>query len=372
MKIIVALDSFKGTLTAVQACDIVADAIRKSMPSSEVITVPMADGGEGTAAAMIAGRSGRWISKTVTGPLPGREVQAGFAWFEAQKQALVEMAAASGITLIGSDELNPMKTTTWGTGQLIQAAANYGAQRILLAVGGSATVDGGVGAAMALGWQFLDADGQALGPGGAVLEHIRTIVRPDDLTLPPIEVLSDVDNPLCGPRGAARVFGPQKGATPAMVEQLEHDLNHLASLIATQVGKDVTQLPGAGAAGGLGGGAAAFMDATIALGIDRIIEVSHIMDHLADADWVITGEGAFDHQSLMGKVISGICRAAKESSTSVAVIAGQVSVQPDEYKRHGIVTAVPCRKPDMPLAYALEHADSLLAQAAGSLQLDKP
>jgi len=362
MKIIVALDSFKGTLGAIEACGIVADTLKQEI-KADVVSKPMADGGEGTAGAMIAARGGGWIPQKVMGPLPDMEAEAGFAWFESEKEALVEMATASGITLLSKGLLNPMKTTTYGTGQLIKSAAEYGANKILLAVGGSGTVDGGVGAAMALGWQFLDGDGQTIPLGGQGLADIQSIIRPDSLNLPPIEVLSDVDNPLCAESGAANIYGPQKGATPEMVEQLEKNLNHLSEIVKLQLNKEIIDIPGAGAAGGLGAGVVAFMDATISLGIDEIIAYSNILRELTDADWVITGEGSFDNQSLMGKVISGICRATKKTNTKVVVIAGQVSVEESEYKKHGILSAIACKKEDMSLDYAMKNSESLLLEA---------
>ena len=198
MKIVIAMDSFKGTLTACQACDIVAEAIAESTPDASLVIKPMADGGEGTAQAMIKAANGRWIPKTVTGPLPEMHVQAGFAWFDYDKTALVEMASASGLELLSKEQMNPFKTTTYGTGQLIKAAVEYSAQKILLAVGGSATVDGGTGAAAALGFKFLDHQNNPIPLGGQHLINIAKIVQPQNLNLPPAQVLCDVDNPLCG------------------------------------------------------------------------------------------------------------------------------------------------------------------------------
>ena len=218
MKVVVSFDSFKGSLTASRACRIAADALRKEWPGCRVVTVPMADGGEGTAEALLSSGLGVWRPRRVMGPLPDMEVDAGTAWFPAERSALVEMASASGITHLRADQLNPMATTTYGTGQLIRAVLDDKPGVIRLAVGGSATTDGGVGAAMALGWRFLDAGGRDVGLGGAALERIAEILPPfRGWSLPPVEVLCDVDNPLCGPDGAAAVYGPQKGATPEMV-----------------------------------------------------------------------------------------------------------------------------------------------------------
>ena len=221
MKVVVATDSFKGTLKAHEASEIIASAIRECAPETRLVIKPMADGGEGTAAAMIAAADGRWIAQTAMGPLPQMRVEAGFAWF-ADKTALVEMASASGLELLSAGQMDPLATTTYGTGQLIKAAVQYGARKILLAVGGSATVDGGLGAATALGFKFLDNAGNPVPLGGAGLEKLAKMVEPDPSLLlsrddgrpVPVEILCDVDNPLCGERGAARVYAPQKGATP--------------------------------------------------------------------------------------------------------------------------------------------------------------
>jgi len=369
VKIIIAFDSFKGTLTATEACSIVSKAISEKLPEAQIVLKPMADGGEGTAQAMIAAKGGKWIQQKVMGPLPDMEVDAGFAWFEDEKGALVEMAAASGIELLSKEQPNPMRTTTYGTGELIKAAVEYGAEKILLAVGGSATVDGSVGAAMALGWQFLNKNAKPIQLGGEGLTQISKIIKPDNLNLPEVEVLCDVDNPLCGKTGAAKIYGPQKGATPEMVEQLENGLCNLADIVESQLNKDIKDIPGAGAAGGLSAGAVAFMDAKLVSGIDTLIKESSLESEIEDADCVITGEGSFDHQSLMGKVISGICKIAQRTNTKVAVIAGQVSVSESEYKKHGVATAVPCRKEGMSLDYAMENPEKLLSEATKELTM---
>jgi glycerate kinase len=298
------------------------------------------------------------------GPLEDMEVEAGFAWFEDERTAVVEMARASGMELLTPRQLNPMKTTTYGTGELVRAAVEYGAKKILLAVGGSATVDGGTGAAAALGWRFLDTEGRPVSLGGRGLNSIVRMVRPADLELPPVEVMCDCDNPLCGPRGAARVYAPQKGATGEMVEELERGLAHLAELVSTQLGREIRDAAGAGAAGGLSAGAMAFMDAELVSGIEAVMAHSGLAAAIAGADWVITGEGSFDEQSLMGKVVSGVCRLAGEAKVKVAVVAGQVGVERSEYERFGISQAVACKQEGMELDYALVHSEELLSAAA--------
>ncbi len=362
MKIVIATDSFKGTLKAYEACEIIAKAIAEITPDALLVIKPMADGGEGTAAAMIKAANGRWIGQTVMGPMPDMQVEAGFAWFD-DKTALVEMASASGLELLSSEQMNPLKTTTYGTGELVKAALEYGAQKILLAVGGSATVDGGLGAAMALGWKFLDNQDIPIPLGGAALKNITKIVKPENLNLVPVEVLCDCDNPLCGEKGAAKVYAPQKGATEKMVEQLEKGLAHLAELVSEQLGRDIN-IPGAGAAGGLAGGAIAFMNADVVSGIDTIMAHSKLLAELESADWVITGEGSFDSQSLYGKVVSGILKSASQSNTRVAVLAGQINIPRQEYEKTGIAAAISCRDENMPLDYALENSRELLYSAA--------
>jgi len=364
MKIIIAMDSFKGTLTAPEACEIIADAIAKSLPDAQLVIKPMADGGEGTAAAMIKAAGGRWIPKTVMGPLADMQVDAGFAWFDRDKTALVEMASASGLELLSEEQMNPLETTTYGTGQLIKAASDYGAHKILLAVGGSATVDAGLGAATALGWKFLDQQGSPISLGGEGLQQLEKIVEPKDLHLPAVEVLCDVDNPLCGEHGAAKVYGPQKGATPQMVEQLEKGFLHLATLVQAQLQSDINNVPGAGAAGGLAAGALAFMNARLVSGIETIMAYSNLRSELRTADWVITGEGSFDHQSLRGKVVSGIAKITSQSNTRLAVLAGRIAVPRSQFQKLKISAAIPCRADDMPLDYALKNCRALLRSAA--------
>ena len=364
MKAVIATDSFKGTLKAYEACEIIAKAISETAPDAQLVIKPMADGGEGTAGAMIQAANGRWVWQTVMGPLPDMQVETGFAWFDDDKTALVEMSSASGLELLSAERMNPLNTTTYGTGQLIKAALEYGAVKILLAVGGSATVDGGVGAAMALGWKFLDNQDNPVPLGGAGLEKITKIARPENISLVPVEVLCDVDNPLCGEHGAAKVYAPQKGATDQMVEQLEKGLAHLANLVHKQLQRDIDNVPGAGAAGGLAAGAIAFMNAAVVSGIETVMARSNLRAELESADWVITGEGSFDRQSLCGKVVSGILKMASQSHTRLAVLAGQVNMPQQEYQKIGIAAAISCRQDNMSLDYALENSRALLYSAA--------
>jgi glycerate kinase len=370
MRIVIATDSFKGTLRADEACNIISDTVLGILPDVDVPIKPMADGGEGTARALIAATGGQWTIKQVMGPLEQMSVEAGFAWLP-DKTAVVEMASASGLELLTKEQRDPMKTTTYGTGEVVQAAMDYGAHKILLAVGGSATVDGGVGAAMALGWKFLDKNGELIPLGGKGLERIVKIVPTGRFLNPheerkkcPIQVLCDVDNPLCGEQGAARIYGPQKGATPEMVERLEAGLVHLAELVRGQLHRDIANERGAGAAGGLAAGAMAFMNATLASGIETVMAYSKLRDELEFADWVITGEGCFDRQSLSGKVVAGVLKMARQTKTRVAVIAGEVNLSREEYSKMGIDVALATKPDDMPLDVALENTRTLLRSAS--------
>jgi glycerate 2-kinase len=384
LKIVVALDSFKGSLTAVQACDIVAAALRAVAPKVEVITKPMADGGEGTASVLMAAAEGQWVRRTVMGPQPEMKVESGFVWMPDSKTALVEMATASGLPLLRPEQRNPLETTTYGTGELIKAALDHGARHILLAIGGSATVDGGVGAAMALGWKFLTEHGHGIGLGGGQLSRMAAILAPvrsvparaseetprGVTTNVTVDVLCDVDNPLCGPHGAAQVFGPQKGATPEMVEQLDAGLAHLARLVQEQLGRDIACLPGAGAAGGLAAGAVAFLNGRLISGVEAVMSQIRFPEAVTGADWVVTGEGSFDAQSLRGKVVSGVTRIARAAGAKVAVCAGQVRLEPHVYRQAGIEAAVACMEAGMELDYAIAHSAELLDCAARRFACD--
>jgi len=361
--VIVAPDSYKDCLPAHAACDIMASSIRAVRDDVVVIKKPLADGGEGTAQAMMAANNGQWIPCSVTGPLPGAQIETGFVWFAQTKTALVEMACASGLQLLAATERSPMKTTSHGTGELLRAAAQHGAEKILLAVGGSATVDLGLGMAQALGWTFLDKKGKPVVPIGEDLLRIDRIVRPQVPWTVPVEVLCDVNNPLLGMNGAAKGFAPQKGASRADVVVLEVGLVHVSELIIAQLQINVQSLPGTGAAGGLAAGAIAFLDARLKSGIDTIMQENGIAEAMQAADWVITGEGRFDAQSLQGKVISGLIKAAQGSSAKIAVLAGQVGLEPKVWQDHGIAYASAITPEGVPLEDALAKGTENLAAA---------
>ena len=378
MKIVVALDKFKGSLTAPAACEIVRRTLCEVQPGAEIIVKPMADGGDGTADALQAALGGEWISQEVSGPFPGLLCSARYLWLASERSAFIEMAQASGLVLLQPVQRNPLVTHTHGTGELVSRAILRGAKKIYLAIGGSATNDGGVGAAMAFGWRFLDAAGSPVNLGGGELERIATIVAPDadpeinqDLLMDDaeVEVLCDVDNPLCGEHGAARVFGPQKGATPEMVERLDNGLRHLAAVVKAQLGKDILDVPGAGAAGGLGGGAIAFLNARLVPGIETVMTASRLAADIAGADWVITGEGQFDEQSLHGKVVAGVTALAQKHDVKVAVLAGRVKLAESAWRRAGIAIAQAIAPATLDTPRAIQQAPELLAAAVRKLSL---
>ena len=361
MKIIVAFDSFKGSIDAASACRVVRQAILARRKDAKVIDKPMADGGEGTTRILMQALQGTWIPAQTMGPLPDVTVDSGYGWVEAMQTAIIEVAASSGLTLVPEDRRNPLLTTTFGTGELIRHAIGKGARKILLAMGGSATVDGGTGAASALGWQFLDDKGQQLAPGGGPLTHLSAIVKPPPYTWPEVVALCDVQNPLLGKNGAAQVFGPQKGATPEMVRVLETGLIRLSSIVSNQLGIR-TEQPGAGSAGGFGAGCMAFFEGRLMSGIHVVMHECRIEEALASADWVVTGEGSFDRQSLQGKVVSGIAGLAARHGVRVAVLAGRVTLAESEYRKAGIEMAIPLQKPGMTTAEAMRDTEKLLKE----------
>ncbi len=354
MNIVLAFDSFKGNRSARAVCETVRDGIHSVRPDTQTVILPMADGGEGTAEAMMSALGGEWVAMTVTGPLPHMQVEAGYAWLAHEKTAVVEMAAASGLPLLKPDERDPLHATTFGTGELIRAAIERGAQKILLTVGGSATVDGGVGAAEALGWTFTDGQ----------------IVPPAHLELPEIDVLCDVSNPLCGPNGAAQVYGPQKGATPEQVQILDSRLRDLSDLIFQSLGKTVRDVPGAGAAGGLAAGAMAFMNGRLVPGVDAVMETIGLAGALNDADWVLTGEGRFDSQSLQGKVIDGVARLAKQKGAAIGVIAGCVQIPEEQWRAVGISQVRTLQPDGMSAEESIRRSRELLFSEAAAFATD--
>lgn len=338
MKIVIAPDSFKESLTALEAATAIENGMKKILPEAIFVKVPMADGGEGTVQSLVDATGGKIITKTVTGPL-GTPVDAFFGISGDEKTAVIEMAAASGLHLVPLGERNPMVTTTRGTGELIAAALDYGVEHIIIGIGGSATNDGGAGMARALGIMLLDSDGKEIGEGGGALDSLAAVNMDGidkRLEAVKIDVACDVDNPLTGLRGASHIFGPQKGAIPEMVEILDNNLRHFAEIIRTDLGKDIEHVSGAGAAGGLGGGLMAFLSAELKRGVDIVLEAANLETHLLDADFVITGEGKIDGQTIFGKTPIGVAKTAKRHNVPVIAIAGNVASDSVVVHEHGI------------------------------------
>lgn len=323
LKFVVAPDSFKESCTALEACQAMAAGIRRVFPDAEIVEVPMADGGEGTTQALVDATAGRIIEKEVTGPL-GDPVVADLGILGDGQTAVIEMASASGIHLVTKEDRNPLITSTYGTGQLIKECLDMGIQNIILGIGGSATNDGGSGMARALGLRFLDANGNDIPEGGGHLDQLDQIdlsgVHPG-LAACEIAIASDVSNPLYGEHGASAVFGPQKGATPEMVQQLDKNLQHYDQIIQRDVHKNVGQIPGSGAAGGLGAGLLAFTNSHLETGINLVIEYTGLKDKLQGADYCLTGEGQIDFQTKFGKTPYGVMKTAKAIEPNIKVIA---------------------------------------------------
>ena len=314
-------DSFKGTLSSAEVCEIMREEILRVCPDARVTAIPVADGGEGSGDAFLSALGGEKISVPCHGP-HGEEMT-GFYGLLPDGTAVVEMAAAAGLPLVG-DRLEPHRTTTYGAGELMAAAARRGAGRIILGLGGSATNDGGCGAACALGVRFLNGAGEAFLPVGGTLDQIVRIDMSGRMDLPEIIVMCDIDNPLCGEHGASAVFGPQKGADAEMVQRLDANLRHLAEVVRRDLGIGIEDLPGAGAAGGMGGGSVAFWGGRLQMGIETVLDAVKFDELLNDADLVFTGEGRLDGQSVRGKVVAGVGKRAKEKGVPVVAVVGAV------------------------------------------------
>lgn len=366
MKIVLAPDSFKGSLTALQVCQALERGLRQVWPDALIESVPMADGGEGTVQSLVDATRGRLLRQSVTGPL-GDPVTAEYGILGEGETAVIEMASASGLPLVPPDRRNPLVTTSYGTGELIQAALDKGCRRFIIGIGGSATNDCGQGMAVALGARFLDETGNDLELGGGALGRLARI---DVSSLDPrvkecsVVVACDVDNPLCGPRGASAVYGPQKGATPEMVETLDANLAHCAEVLKRDLGKDVRDVPGAGAAGGLGAGLMAFLGAELKPGVDIVIEATHLAARMDGADLVVTGEGRIDGQTVFGKTPIGVARTAKERGIPVVAVGGSIAGDAEIVYQHGIDALVPIVPAPLPLAEAMAEGASLVAAAA--------
>jgi glycerate kinase len=338
MKIVIAPDSYKESLSAVEVAQAIEKGFREIFPDAEYISVPVADGGEGTVDAMIGATQGSKMTATVTGPL-GEAVTACWGMSGDGKTAFIEMAEASGLALVPVDKRNPLVTTSRGTGELILRALDNGARNIIIGIGGSATNDGGAGMVQALGAKLVDATGKEISPGGGSLLSLNSIDisgMDERLESCVINVACDVTNPLIGDNGASRIFGPQKGADEATIVELDNNLTHFADVIKKHLRIDVRNAPGAGAAGGMGAALMAFLGADLRSGIEIVIEALNLEEHIHDCSLVVTGEGRMDSQSIRGKVPVGVAAVAKKYRKPVIGIAGALTSDVAVVHQYGI------------------------------------
>ena len=366
MRVVIAPDKFRGSLTATEAAAAIARGILRVVPAADLVFAPLADGGEGIDEALITATGGTWRSAVVSGPL-GHPLHARFGLLGDQATAVVAMAAASGLGLIRPEHRDPTQTSTRGTGELIRAALESGIKRLIVGIGGSATNDGGAGMAQALGYRLLDIHGREIDPGGGSLadldridgSHVFPLVRAAT-----IEVASDVTNPLCGPTGASVVYGPQKGATAEQVARLDANLAHLARVIERDLRIEIRDLPGAGAAGGLGAGLIAFAGATLRPGIDLVLDAIQLRDQLAGADLCLTGEGCLDASTAAGKTVAGVARLAWSLGVPTIALAGTIGPGADLVQASGVSASFSICPGPVALEDALGNADSWLANTA--------
>ena len=366
MKIVIAPDSFKESLTALEVAEAIEAGLKKVLPDAEYVKVPMADGGEGTVQSLVDATEGRLISAEVRAPL-GNKVTAEFGLSGDGRTAIIEMAAASGLHLVPSEKRNPLHTTSYGTGELILAALDEGVEKIIVGIGGSATNDGGAGMLQALGALLLDANKQPIGAGGGCLQDLAAIdLSGLDKRLADVEIVvaCDVDNPLCGEKGASAVFGPQKGATAEMVQALDSGLQHFAALAARDLGLDIQSPAGAGAAGGMGGGVLLLPDARLQAGVKIVMEAVGLAEKVQDADLVITGEGRMDAQSVHGKTPIGVAHTAKAFGKPVIAIVGCLREDYEVVYAQGIDAVFPIIRQLGSLEEILQHGRDNLVSAA--------
>lgn len=366
MKLVIAADSFKGSADAASVVAHLARGVQRLLPDAALVQLPLSDGGEGMLDIYLRA-GGTRVPATVTGP-DGRPVQAAYGLLP-DGTAVIELAQASGLTLVPEGQRDALAATTYGTGELMRAALDGGCRAMLIGIGGSATNDGGAGLAAALGVRFLDAAGQPLPPGGAALARLARIDATGldpRLARCPVTVACDVINPLCGPSGASAVYGPQKGAAPADVALLDRALAHYGHLLAAQLGRDVASLPGAGAAGGTGAALLAFCHAAIRPGIEAVLDTLHFDEALSGADLVLTGEGRIDAQSVCGKVPVGVARRVKRLFPRLPVVAvvGGMGAGAERVYAEGIDAIVPLPPRPMALAECMRETAPLLEQAA--------
>ncbi|WP_180068604.1 glycerate kinase [Acinetobacter sp. YH16038] len=363
---VLAPDSFKESMTAEQACQAMQRGILQVFPDANCITVPMADGGEGTVDALISSLKGERVKCQVTGPLASQSIETYFGLVDAGQTVVIEMAKANGIHLLEVARRNPMLTSTYGTGEMIKQALDLGVKKIIIGLGGSITNDGGSGMAQALGVQFFNATGEVMQVCGGNLNQIDRIdFSRLDSRLKNTEILiaSDVNNPLCGPNGTSVIFGPQKGATSEMVQQLDRNLRHFADLVETSLDISFKNFPGAGAAGGLGFGLMAFAGAKLQSGVALIMEQNRLAEKIADADYVFTGEGKIDHQTALGKTPFGVAQVAQQLNKPVIAFAGLVGEGIESLYQAGFSQIVGINPPDCLLKDALKNAEINLKKA---------
>ena len=366
MQILIAPDKFRGSLDALQVCEAVEKGILMAIPSARVIKTPLADGGEGTAEILTLSQGGRFANVRVQDPL-GRETEASYGVSGDGSTAYIELASASGLRLLATDERNPLLTTTFGTGQLIAHALDQGIENLILGIGGSATTDAGIGLAAALGYRFLDQDENELPPIG---ENLIRIAKIDDRFVHPclancrITVACDVTNPLYGPTGAACVYAPQKGADPQMVELLDQGLKSFAQIANLHFGKNVDLMPGAGAAGGVGAGAVWFLNARLQEGVKIVMDQLRLPEIVKNVDLVITGEGKADEQTLSGKVVQGLASLCREADVPLALLCGTLEITPQQAKDAGIIYATSVLNRPMDLATAQQEAYERVVETA--------
>lgn len=368
MKILVAPDKFKGSLTALAAGEAMRRGLLRVWPSAVIEVVPVADGGDGTAEAILSAVGGRRVERSVRGP-DGRSVSAWFALLADGVTAVVELATASGLALVPGGTNNPLTASTFGTGELIGAAVDQGARRILLAIGGSATNDAGAGALSALGARFLDASGRALSPGGSALAELSQVdvdllQRLSGVT---IDIACDVDNPFVGPLGASAIYGPQKGASPEDVRALDAALTRFADVVEAQTGCRFRDVPGAGAAGGVGGGFLALAGARLVPGAALVLDIIGFEERLESVSLVVTGEGRLDRQTLAGKAPFAVAQAARQRGIPVGAVAGSVDLRADDMERLGVSAAEPVVCAGITVDEAMRRAADLTADAAERL-----
>jgi glycerate kinase len=366
MRILIAPQSLKGSLTAAEAGQTIAHGVRAVFQEAEIDIVPVADGGEGTVQALVDATGGKIIEQTVTGPL-GEPVLAFFGILGDGNSAAIEMAACAGLPLVPPDQRDPRITTTYGVGELILAASDYGCRHFIIGIGGSATNDGGAGMAQALGATFLTTGGTEIARGGAALVNlarISTSSMDTRLQACTVDVACDVTNPLCGPTGASAIYGPQKGATPAMVAELDRALDHYAQIIERDLGLAVRDIPGAGAAGGLGAGLMAFLHATLRPGAQIVLEAAQLEERMRMADLVITAEGQIDAQTAYGKSVGAVASMAKRYGLPVLALAGSLGDQYQVVYELGVDALEALPSSPMTLAYAMENAVRLISDAA--------